>query len=55
MTEAQKAHQNLLVNVRHGKQTDYLVQSSRKEVAKGEMHVIIGMFHNLQESISSRM
>ena len=38
MMEVQKAHQNLLV------------QTSRKEGAKGESHVIIGMFANVQNS-----
>ena len=48
VTEAQKAHRNLLVKVSQGKKTDYLVQTSRKEVAKREIHVIIGMFPNVQ-------
>ena len=50
MTEVQNAHQHLLVKVRNGKGTDYLVQTSTKEVAKGEIHVIIGMFPNVQNS-----
>ena len=50
MTEVQKAHRNLLVQVRQVKQTGYLVQTSRKEGAKGESHVIIGMFPNVQNS-----
>ena len=43
MTEVQKAHQNSLAQARQKTQTDYFVQLSRKEVAKGESHVIIGM------------
>ena len=49
MTEVLKAHQNLLVKVRQGKRTDYFVQTLRKEVAKGEIHVIIGMFPIVQK------
>ena len=50
MTKAQKAHQHLLVKVRQGHRTDYLGRTSRKEVAKGEIHVIIGMFPNVKNS-----
>ena len=36
MTEVQKAHRNSLIQVRQKKQTGNLVQTSRKEVAKGD-------------------
>ena len=36
ITEVRKAHQNLLVKVCQGKRTDYLVQASRMEVARGK-------------------
>ena len=39
-----------VVKVRQGKQKDYLVQNSKQEVAKGEIHVIVGMFPNVQNS-----
>ena len=42
--------QKFLVKVRQEKPTDYLAQTSRKEVAKGEINVIIGMFPNVQYS-----
>ena len=50
VTQVLKAHQNLLVKVRQGKRTDYLVQASRKEVAKREIHVIIGMWPSVHNS-----
>ena len=50
MTEVLKAHQNLLVKVREEKRTYHHVQTSRKEVAKGEIQRIIGMFPNVQNS-----
>ena len=42
--------QSLLVKVTEGKQTDYFVQTSRKEIAKGEIHIIVGMFLNVLNS-----
>ena len=42
--------QHFLVKVRQEKPTDYLVQTSRKEVAKGEINVIIYLFPNVQHS-----
>ena len=39
-----------MVKVSQGKQTDYLIQTSKQEVAKGEIHVMIGMFLNVQNS-----
>ena len=48
---AKKAHQSFRVKVRQGKRTDNFVQTSRKEVAKGATHVIIGMFPNVQNSM----
>ena len=45
-----KAHQNLLVNVRQGKQTDDLVKTQRNDVARREIHVIISTFPNVQNS-----
>ena len=50
MTEVQKAHQNFLVEVGQGLHSDCFVQTSRKEVAKGEIHVILGMLPNVQNS-----
>ena len=50
MTEVLEAHQDLLVKVRQGKRTDHFVQTSRKEVAQSEIHVIVGMFPNVQNS-----
>ena len=50
MTEVQEAHQNWQVKVRQGKRTDSLGQTSRKKVAKGENHLIAGMFRNVQNS-----
>ena len=38
-----------MVKVRQDKRTAYLVQTSRKEVAKGIIHVIFGMFLNVQK------
>ena len=40
MTEMVKAHQNLLVKVHLEKRADFLVPTSRKDVAKVEIHVI---------------
>ena len=51
MTEVLKAHQNLLGKVRQGKRTDFVVQTLRKEVAKGEIHVGFGVFSNVQNSM----
>ena len=40
-----------MVKVRQGKQTDYLAKkTSRKDVARREIHVIIGVFPKLQNS-----
>ena len=39
-----------VVKVSQGEQTDYLVRTSKQEVAKGEIHVISGIFPNLQNS-----
>ena len=43
-------HQNLLLTVRQGKQTHHFVNKSRKEVARRQIHVIISMFPNVQNS-----
>ena len=50
VTEVLKAHSNLLVKVRQVKRTDYLVQTSRKKVAKGEIRVVVGVFSNVHNS-----
>ena len=51
MTEAPKANQHLLVKVRQGKQTGYLVQTPIKEDARsGSFHVVVVMFPNVQDS-----
>ena len=50
MTEVLRTHQNFLVKVSQPKLTDYLVQTARKEVVKGEAHVIFGMLSNVQNS-----
>ena len=39
--EVRKAHQQLLVKVHQGRWTDYFVQTSRKEVVRREVRVII--------------
>ena len=39
-----------LVKARQGKRTDYLAQTSRKEVVKGKIHVFMGMLPNVQNS-----
>ena len=49
MAEVLKSHQNSQVKVREEKRTDYFVQISRKEVANGKIHVIIGMFPECTE------
>ena len=41
-------HQNLLVKVRQGTRTNHLVQTSRKEIARGDFHAIIGMCPSVQ-------
>ena len=46
--EVLRAQQKLLVKVRQGK-ANYFVQTSRKEVVKGENHVIVGLFPNGQK------
>ena len=38
-----------VVKFRQGWQRDYLGQNSKQEVAKGEIHVIVGMFPNVQK------
>ena len=43
MTEVPNAHQNALVEVRQEKRTDYFVQATRKDVANGDIHVMIGI------------
>ena len=48
MTEVLKAHQHDLVKDRQEERTDDLVDTARKEVDKGEVHVIVGMFPNVQ-------
>ena len=48
MTEVLKAHQHLLLKVSQEKRTDYLVQTSRNEIAK--VQIIVGMFQNMQSS-----
>ena len=51
MTEVHKTHQNLLVQVRQEKQTDYLESTSKKrKLSEGDIHVIIDMFPNEQKS-----
>ena len=52
MTEVLQAHQILLVNVCQEKRTDHLVQISRKEVVKGQIHVIIGMFPDVKNFVA---
>ena len=49
-----RAHQALLVKVRQEKQTDYIVLTSRKEVASKESREILGMFPNVQKHQISR-
>ena len=45
-----KKRKHLLVKVSQEKRTDNLAQASRNAVAKGDVHVIIGMFVNVQHS-----
>ena len=49
-TEVLKVQQNFLLKVSQVKRTDYFVQTSRNEVANGEIHVIIGMFPKVENS-----
>ena len=50
MTEVREANRNLLGKVCQGKRTHHFVQASIKEGARGEMHVIIGMFPHVHNS-----
>ena len=45
-----KAHHNVQVKVSQEKRRDYLVQTSRKEFANGEIRVIIGTFPKVQKN-----
>ena len=45
-----KRHHNLPAQVRQGKRTDYLASISRRESVEREIHVIAGIFSNVQSS-----